>query len=258
MEGLTDVRSAGTQAAYLLAHMARMTGRIHRSPDPEPVFLSPTSWVARSPLPGADVNMACVCGPSAVEQLTAVLELLEDRSAVVLVGAADADAVAPAARAAGLTEAGRAPVMVLHLDASRLSRDPRVRRAADEADLEQVRALRRETFALEDDVLRDRLTEVPTVGVWLLENEGLPVSVVVTDREGDLVGVRGMGTPHPFEHQGFGHHLLEHALAVNADEGARRAYLVATAAGEPLYEHLGFVTIERVAVWVKGTSSEFG
>jgi N-acetylglutamate synthase-like GNAT family acetyltransferase len=244
-------------AADLLAHMARMTGRIHRSPDPEPIFLSPGSWVARSPLRGADCNMACLCGPSAAEELAAVLELLEDRSAVVLVGAADADAVAPGARAAGLREAGRSPVMTLDLRAVRLQRDPRVRRARGAADLERVRALRRETFVLEDDILRDDVTELPTVGVWLLEDDRRPVSVVVTDREDDLVGVRGMATPHPFEHHGFGHHLLEHALSVQADEGASSAYLLATAAGEPLYEHLGFATIERVAVWVKGTSSEF-
>lgn len=244
-------------AAGLLACMARMTGRIHRSPDPEPVFLAPGSWVARSPLPGADVNMSCVCGPSAPEELGTVLDLLGDRSGVVLVGAAEAEAVAPVARAAGLAEAHSAPVMALELDASRLARDPRVRRAADEADVDRVRALRRETFGLEDDVLRDGLGDAPGIGIWMLEEDGRPVSVVATGVEGDLVGVRGMATPHPFEHHGFGHHVLEHALAVHAAEGARRAYLLATAAGEPMYAHLGFGTVERVAVWVKGSSTEF-
>lgn len=246
------------EAAEMLAHMARMTARIHRSPDPDAVFLDPGSWVARSPLPGADLNMACIGGPSALAQLPAVLDLLEDRGAVLLVAEAEVGAVAPAARAAGLVAAGWSPVMVLDLDEARLSRDPRVRRASEEADVELVRELRRETFALDEDILRDGLTANPAIGLWLLEDGGRPVSVVVTDREGDLVGVRGMGTPHLFEHHGFGHHLLEHALTVLAGEGARRAYLLATAAGEPLYTHLGFVTVGRVAVWVKGTSSEFG
>lgn len=38
--------------------------------------------------------------------------------------------------------------------------------------------------------------------------------------------------------------------------GAEEVYLIATAAGKPLYDKLGFKTVEELSIWLIGESSE--
>jgi hypothetical protein len=39
--------------------------------------------------------------------------------------------------------------------------------------------------------------------------------------------------------------------------GAETFYLIATAAGKPLYDDLGFETVDELSIWLVGESSQF-
>jgi hypothetical protein len=43
----------------------------------------------------------------------------------------------------------------------------------------------------------------------------------------------------------------------HARRGAKTFYLIATAAGKPLYDSLGFKTVDELSIWLAGESSQF-
>jgi GNAT superfamily N-acetyltransferase len=81
-----------------------------------------------------------------------------------------------------------------------------------------------------------------------------PVSTVTTLADGPTVGIWTMATAPARQRQGAGRTLLSHALAHHRARGAELFYLLATEAGQPLYERVGFHTLAEPAVWVSGHS----
>jgi GNAT superfamily N-acetyltransferase len=65
-----------------------------------------------------------------------------------------------------------------------------------------------------------------------------------------------MGTAAEHQRQGAGRAVLEYAIRYHTERGATTFYLLATAAGKPLYERVGFRTYSEGAVWVAGASTQ--
>lgn len=93
--------------------------------------------------------------------------------------------------------------------------------------------------------LPPRLLDTPGWDVWLGYRNGQPAAAMYTFDDGDAVGVYWLSTQVEHRSAGMGRAVLATALAAGPD---RPWTLVATDAGRPLYESLGFETVTD-AVW---------
>ena len=59
-----------------------------------------------------------------------------------------------------------------------------------------------------------------------------------------------MATSPAHQRRGAGRAALTHALTEHAATGATAACLIASAEGRPLYEQLGFRTVDAATLWV--------
>ena len=172
---------------------------------------------------------------------------------MVFVAEQDAPAARKAAEAAGMTDAGRAPLMTLELSYE-LAEGPcrGVERAVDPATVEEVSELVRAAFGLSGSTgLRHDLGEVPGADAWLLREHatGRAVATLVATADPDLVGVWSMATAPDRQREGHGTSLLRAVLGHYALEGAKTACLVSTPAGVSLYRKVGFQPVEHLQVW---------
>ena len=88
----------------------------------------------------------------------------------------------------------------------------------------------------------------PERGLFVLEDEGLPVSTAICVRDDDLSGVFEVATDERVRGQGHARRLLLSALKWAQQGGAKRAWLQVEAANTPalrLYETLGFSEVYR-------------
>lgn len=90
----------------------------------------------------------------------------------------------------------------------------------------------------------------PNLAQFLTTRDGEPVTVLQLAGEDTLVGVWSMATHPHYQRQGSGSAALHYALDHARSAGYTHAYLIATAAGRPLYEQFGFQTVARCGVWV--------
>lgn len=171
---------------------------------------------------------------------------------LVFVAEEDAATTRDAAEAAGMTDAGSAPLMTLELDLA-LAESPcaGVERAIDPATVEEVSELVRSAFAISGSTgLRHDLAEVPGADAWLLrEPDGRAVASLVATADPDLVAVWSMATFPSRQREGHGTCLLRAVLGHYALEGATTACVVSTPAGTPLYRKVGFRPVEHLQVW---------
>jgi GNAT superfamily N-acetyltransferase len=172
---------------------------------------------------------------------------------LVFVAEQDAPATREAAEAAGMTDAGTAPLMSLELSCE-LADGPcaGVERAVDPATIDEVSELVRSAFGLAGSTgLRHDLAEVPGADAWLLRehHNGRAIAALVATADPDLVGVWSMATVPARQREGHGTCLLRAVLGHYALEGATTACLVSTPAGESLYRSVGFEPVERFQVW---------
>jgi GNAT superfamily N-acetyltransferase len=93
--------------------------------------------------------------------------------------------------------------------------------------------------------LPPRLLATPGFDVWLGYRNDRPAAAGYTFDDGDAVGVYWLATQAEHRSAGMGRAVLATALATAPD---RPWTLVATDAGRPLYESLGFETV-TTAVW---------
>ena len=56
----------------------------------------------------------------------------------------------------------------------------------------------------------------------------------------------------------FVRQYIEQLVAHHVHQGAEAFYLIATPPGKPLYDSLGFTTVEEFPIWVAGESEQFG
>lgn len=171
---------------------------------------------------------------------------------LVFVAEQDADATRDAAEAAGMQDAGTAPLMSLDLDCE-LADGPcaGVERAIDPATIEEVAELVRAAFGLAGAAgLRHDLAEVPGADAWLLrEPTGRAIASLIVTADPDLVAVWSMATLPARQREGHGTCLLRAVLGHYALEGATTACLISTPSGESLYRSVGFTAVEQLQVW---------
>jgi GNAT superfamily N-acetyltransferase len=98
----------------------------------------------------------------------------------------------------------------------------------------------------------------PGVRYFLATHDGQPWSTLTTTRTGSLVGIWSMATAPQHQRRGAGRAIIEATLEAHCAQGVGAFYLVATPAGKPLYDALGFTTLDDLAIWVAGESAQFG
>jgi GNAT superfamily N-acetyltransferase len=213
----------------------------------------------------ADLNMLLL-GPPTSESASFLDEAMARVDAlgvelVALAAPAVAEALAPTAERNGLAAAGTMPLMVLR-DAGgvRLGKPCRIEKATGPGMARLAGDLVSAAFGLPRDavarVLEPATTAASAADVYLAFDGDAPMSSVTVTRSGDTAGIWTMATPPEHQGKGMGRALLSRIIERLGRDGVRRFYLLATAAGFPLYTSLGFVTLAEEAAWVKGLSTQ--
>jgi GNAT superfamily N-acetyltransferase len=101
------------------------------------------------------------------------------------------------------------------------------------------------------------MLNLPGFDYFLARRHGEPRSSVMSFRHGPFVGIYAMATPQQHRRQGIGRAVLEYLIAYHLERGATTFYLEATEAGYPLYDKVGFRTVDVAAVWLTGVSTQF-
>ena len=107
------------------------------------------------------------------------------------------------------------------------------------------------------EVYSAELLEERDVLVWLARSNDEPVSTVTATFADGLAGIWAMGTATKHQRRGAGRALLSSAMAEIRAMGIESCFLLATPAGFPLYQRLGYRTVEEPRVWLRGHSTEF-
>ncbi|TMD17475.1 MAG: GNAT family N-acetyltransferase [Chloroflexi bacterium] len=94
------------------------------------------------------------------------------------------------------------------------------------------------------------LDNTSTVGFYLVRREGRPISTVTISGEGSVIGIWSMATDPELQRQGAGRAALAGAMTHRWSLGARAFYLIATPAGKPLYDAVGFTTVETFPMFM--------
>ncbi len=228
--------------------------------------LTPYASLILSGEPVADLNYAVIDeGPEAEKRLREFGEVLRARDlpVVAIITGAVADRLAPTARELGLQHVGSVPLMVYRPQNSgpHFAQEAyQVEPVESEQGLQESGDLVARAFDLpRESVSRafgPLLLDTPEVKIFLAHNNGTPVSSVMTTGTGPTVGIWTMATPREYQRKGAGRAVLEHAISYHAKQGAELFYLLATEAGKPLYDRIGFQTVAEGAVWVAGHSTQ--
>lgn len=201
-------------------------------------------WIMLSGGSSPDVNMALV-HDGEPRTLAAVKGKVEDAGYPTLMMLAGPSGEGELG--GGWEHVGAMPFMASELTDEHLRADPRVRRAGRE-DFDSVGELLAEAFVLEredaDVCARILLADQDAASIWLLLQDGEPVSTVTTALVEDAVCVWCMATPTRVGRRGYGRALLADVLLRSRQQGASLGLLGATPAGQPLYEATGWETLE--------------
>jgi hypothetical protein len=233
------------------------------APDRE-VHLTPHDWLVLSGEPVADMNMGLVAGgPQPVERLRVFGQLLHQRRlpGLIFFTEAVANPLAPTAVSLGLQPAGPLPLMVRDTATVTTAASPYdVRRVTDEKELAIANQLVADAFsfplATVNRVSGPGALESPGVSLFVAWDGEQPRSTVATVQVGPHVSVWSMATPPAHQRKGAGRAILDHVFVYHAQRGATVFYLLASAAGKPLYDRAGFRTVAELAVWCLGHSTQ--
>src|SRR4051794_39075827 len=217
-------------------------------------------WAILSGGPSPDVNIALVwsAAPQALQRPLDLVAQVGAPALVNLAGDANAQSLSDEWR-----QVGTMPFMAVDLEATPTGADPRVRRAAA-PDLTTVVGLLAESYGMPADIAAiavkpvvQREDSASPIVFWLLEDEGVAVSTVMTSQVEDIVSVWCMGTPARFTRRGHARALLAHVLDVAVRHGATFGLLAATPAGKPLYDATGWSTLEEWRLHLNAASAQF-
>lgn len=239
-----------TQFGAAIRHWSTGPGGYYR--------LADDHWVMLSGVPSTDGNLALVHtdDPST---LTAVSEAITGAGLPAVLSVTDE--VDTKRLPSEWQHVGSMPFMALSLATADVAADPRVRlTTAYEGGI--VTALLTEAYGLDHEVSQAFVDitygrDDHDMQFWLLYDEGMPVSVVLTAPVDDVVTVWCMGTPARVGRRGYGRALLGHVLHEARTAGARIGLLGATAAGKPLYESTGWRTVEEWRLIANASSVQF-
>ncbi len=230
------------------------------------VRLAPGALLGISGGPTADFNMAFIDEAAGDEARFGEFIGHVERAgvaAVFMVSGACAPRLGPIARELGLVEAGSAPLMALD-DPSPRPVDPgfAVHQVRDEKSLGVVADLVAAAFSLDREWVgrtfcSKALLEVPSLSFFLASTQGEPISAVTTTAGPNVVGIWSMATAPQHQRRGAGRAALLAAIDHHRRRGAKAFYLIATPAGKPLYDSVGFGTVDDCTLWIAGSSSQF-
>lgn len=100
------------------------------------------------------------------------------------------------------------------------------------------------------------LLAVPGVRCYLGEAGGQPVTTGFGVTLGSYVAIFNIATPPEHRRHGYGAAVTARAVADGLGAGARWSWLQATSAGQPVYERLGFHTVETWSCWIAAGSTD--
>lgn len=230
------------------------------------VRLAPGALLGISGAPMADFNMALIdASPGDEARLGEFVDQVERAGvpAIFMLSAASGRRLGPIAREHGLEEVGSAPLMAL-ADPPPRPANPgfAVRRVTDERSLGVVADLVATAFSLDREWVgrtfcSTALLEEPSLSFFLASRQDEPYSAVTTTASRNVVGIWSMATAPDHQRQGAGRAALLAAIEHHRSLGARTFYLIATPAGKPLYDSVGFVTVDECPLWIAGTSTQF-
>jgi GNAT superfamily N-acetyltransferase len=183
--------------------------------------------------------------------------------AVAMLAGSAGPQLGPIALANGLIEAGAAPLMARSADLAEVPASEFVcKRATEAREMAIFSDLAAAAFALDRGWV-DRtfaaasLLDARGVAVHIAYLEGVPMSGVCSTASGSTVGIWTMCTPPEKQRRGAGRAVLAAAMQDHRQHGAETFYLIATEAGKPLYDSLGFQTVDELSIWLVGDSSQF-
>ena len=121
-----------------------------------------------------------------------------------------------------------------------------IRRAVDEAQLADHRAVAAAAFGMPPDLVARLMPPAllgnPAVRVYVGLEEGLPVASSLAFRTDEIVGIYNVATIDACRGRGYGTAMTWAAIA-DAAPGIEVAILQASRAGRPIYERMGFRTV---------------
>jgi GNAT superfamily N-acetyltransferase len=160
-----------------------------------------------------------------------------------------------------LTAVGEAPLMAFTGEPPAVDQAFQLDLVASARDLDESVGLIAKAFALDREWVGRTfaspavLESTSTVRLYLVRRDGVPISTVTVSGEGTVIGIWSMATDPARQRQGAGRAALAGAMAHRASLGARAFYLIATPAGKPLYDAVGFATVETFPMFVLGAAN---
>ena len=88
------------------------------------------------------------------------------------------------------------------------------------------------------------LMDAPWASTYVAELDGVTVATAYAVRHGDFVGVYTVSVPPQFRGRGYGRLVTETVMTDAFAAGATAAFLQSSEMGLPLYESIGFQTVE--------------
>jgi ribosomal protein S18 acetylase RimI-like enzyme len=230
---------------------------------------SPEGWLRAEPgcvgvVTGATIStLNGVCVESEQFDAPTVEKLLDEVAATGLPyclqvrPSCDTDAT-EVARARGLIrDEDGVPLMVLE-DPGRLaatmSVDGLVIRELSPAETDLHVQVAAEGFGVPIEAIRQVMSPAllasPGVRCYLGEVDDRPVTTGLGFTAGSQVGIFSIGTPPAHRGHGYGSAVTARAASDGLDAGAEWAWLQASPAGFPIYERMGFRTVEVWSCWL--------
>lgn len=240
--------------AHLLAFAAGMEGA--------EVVLRERTVLAISGGPTADFNMALVDdSPNLKDVVAEAVKRLNTRGlpGVFMVSADAAKSLAGEIDELGLTPVGEAPLMVFSGAIPAASPDYELVEASDQKDVDVVADMVSSAFAMDREWVGRTFVSAPLagnssrIGFYIAKKAGKPMSTVTASGAGSVVGIWSMATPPDLQGRGAGKAALLGAMARRQVMGAKSFFLIATPAGKPLYDSVGYKTVETFPMFMAGS-----
>lgn len=225
-----------------------------------------TTWTTSARLAGGAVdrvddvrffNGAIATGPSTnpEETISAIVDFMAGRSVPWVLWARPgvADELLEAGRAAGLEETSGPPAMGLSPISDIPAPPPqlRIELVNDSHELDAHRRLLCRAFGTPEELVSrlmpDAVVDDEALAVLLGTVEGEPVSTALVSLSEDTAGVYNVATPVEHQRRGYGAALTWAAICEGVHRGATRSILQTSAAGQPVYERMGYAHLGTYA-----------